>query len=93
MGALMSCCGGSKGDSSQESYARFGSTTASQTSVPPTERDVQAQNAAAEAAERRQQKFDESATGRAARTAVNNVKKEREADRVDRNDRAKDWLN
>ena len=44
-------------------------------------------------AEQRQQKFDTSATGRAARTAVNNVKKEREADRVDRNDRAKDWLN
>lgn len=44
-------------------------------------------------AERRQQKFDTSATGRAARTAVNNVKKERDAERVDRNDRAKDWLN
>ena len=43
-------------------------------------------------AEWRQQKLDTSATGRAAPTAVNNVKKERDAERVDRNDRAKDWL-
>ncbi len=44
-------------------------------------------------AEARQAKFDTSAVGKAARKAVENVKKEREADAAAaRKDTSKDWL-
>ncbi|KAK9843379.1 hypothetical protein WJX84_010862 [Apatococcus fuscideae] len=65
-------------------------------SVPPAEEDLQAQIAAAEAAEMRQQMFNQSSTGKAARKAINDVQKAREADYAERNDRvravlARDW--
>jgi hypothetical protein len=40
----------------------------------------------------RQAKFESSAGGRAARKALDNVKKEREADAAARKDNAKEWL-
>ena len=40
----------------------------------------------------RQAKFESSAGGKAAKKAMDNVKKEREADAAARNDTAKEWL-
>lgn len=44
-------------------------------------------------AEQRQQKFDQSAGGRAARKAVAEVARERQAGRPDNDQMAKDWVN
>ena len=44
-------------------------------------------------AEARQQKFEQSAVGRAAKKSIANVKKEREADAQRRQDNTQDWLN
>ena len=44
-------------------------------------------------AEARQQKFDESAVGRATKKSIANAKKEREADAQRRQDNTRDWLN
>ena len=44
-------------------------------------------------AEERQHKFDQSAGGRAARKAVADVAKERQAGRTDNDQMARDWVN
>lgn len=44
-------------------------------------------------AEQRQQKFDQSAGGRAARKAVAEVVRDRQAGRPDNDQMAKDWVN
>ena len=44
-------------------------------------------------AEQRQQKFDQSAGGKAARKAMADVAKERQAGRPDNNQTARDWVN
>ena len=44
-------------------------------------------------AEQRQQKFDQSAGGRAARKAVAEVARDRQAGRPDNDQMAKDWVN
>lgn len=49
--------------------------------------------ACAPQAEQRQQKFDQSPGGRAARKAVADVAKERQAGRPDNDQTARDWVN
>ncbi|KAL0031126.1 hypothetical protein WJX77_004954 [Trebouxia sp. C0004] len=70
MGSCASCCGGK-----QSNYDEMDSN---QPSAAPVS-DPEARARAAAAAEQRQQKFDQSAGGRAARKAVADVAKERQA--------------
>ncbi|KAK9813780.1 hypothetical protein WJX73_009678 [Symbiochloris irregularis] len=75
MGAVFgSCCGGSanNGDS-DEGHAPMRS---GQTSSQPTAADLDARSRAAEAAEARQAKFDQSAVGKATKKSVANAKKD-----------------
>lgn len=84
MGSCASCCGGK-----QSNYDEMDSN---QPSAAPVS-DPEARARAAAAAEQRQQKFDQSAGGRAARKAVADVAKERQAGRPDSNQTARDWMN
>ncbi|KAK9811602.1 hypothetical protein WJX72_006780 [[Myrmecia] bisecta] len=59
---------------------------------PPSAADIAARAKAAEAAAAREAAFRSSPGGRAAHKAVDNVKKEREAERQSRQDNARDWL-
>ncbi|DBA85944.1 TPA: hypothetical protein ACH3X1_005485 [Trebouxia sp. C0004] len=83
MGSCASCCGGK-----QSNYDEMDN----QPSAAPVS-DPEARARAAAAAEQRQQKFDQSAGGRAARKAVADVAKERQAGRPDNNQTARDWMN
>ncbi|BDA44931.1 hypothetical protein COCOBI_06-4100 [Coccomyxa sp. Obi] len=86
MGILCSCC---KGGGEYEEYQRDRPLSSQQ----PTAADLEARKQAAEAAEARQAKFDSSAVGKAARKAVENVKKEREADAAAaKKDTSREWL-
>lgn len=87
-----SCCGGrpdTLGDSGEEVDAPMRTAPGSSN----TAADNEARSRAAEAAEARQLKFDQSAVGRATKKSVANVKKEREADAQRQQDRTRDWLN
>ncbi|CAL5229910.1 g13332 [Coccomyxa viridis] len=86
MGILCSCC---KGGNDEHEEGRRDRPLHTQ---PPTEQDLEARRQAADAAAARQAKFESSAGGRAAKKAMDNVKKEREADAAARNDTAKEWL-
>ncbi|KAL3159392.1 hypothetical protein ABBQ38_009822 [Trebouxia sp. C0009 RCD-2024] len=85
MGACASCCGGGKDN-------RYDEMQSTQASAAPVS-DPEARARAAAAAEQRQQKFDQSAGGRAARKAVAEVARDRQAGRPDNDQMAKDWVN
>lgn len=63
-----------------------------QSSAAPVS-DPEARARAAAAAEQRQQKFDQSPGGRAARKAVADMTKERQAGRPGNDQTARDWVN
>ena len=87
MGACSSCCG----DRSTTVQGGDDAYTRMRPSGPPSAEDLEARQRAADAAAARQQKFDTSAVGKAARKAVDDVKQERAAPRQGA-DRSQDWL-